>query len=59
MKTMRKKHQTNGRVRMPKTFAESVEFLLAIGAILKALVCVCKLFHLSLIPLKLAKRHIN
>ena len=59
MKTKCKKQQTNGRLRMPKTFAEFVEFLPAVGAILKALVCVWKLFHLILIPPKLAKRYIN
>ena len=56
---MRKKQQTNGRLRMQKSFAESVEFLLAIGAILKALVCVWELFHLILISPKLAERYMN
>ena len=54
MKTMRKKQQTNGRLRMPKTFAESVENLPDIGAILKALARVWKFSPLILIPPKLA-----
>ena len=41
------KQQTNGRLRMPRSFAESVEFLPAVGAILKALVCVPRDFDTS------------
>ena len=52
--TMHEKHQTNGRLRMPKTFAESVENLPDIGAILEALARVWKRFPLILIPQELA-----
>ena len=49
---MPKKHKTDGKLRMLRTFAESVE--LAVGPILRALVCVWKLLPSILTPPKLA-----
>ena len=54
IKTMHEKQQTNGRLRLPQTFAEFVESLLAVCAILKALVLVWKPSPWILIPPKLA-----